>query len=382
MKISENYVLRTIGGTPYLMPFGQNIAIHKHSIQLNESALLIWHALQTNQDPKYLLDVMCRHYEPATTEETAILKQDLELFLNQLISIGILVDDLDNSCSIHYLNIADIVIAYKGPAHLLAPSLLDFSCEESTPMQHWTVIAATPATLPDGKVIIHTADVTILMNDDFYTVIYPADSQIMEARISLDGVDADFYIKNGCMNQVREDLFHSFRFAFLLIAQMQDCVVLHSASLLYQNRAWLFSGPSGTGKSTHTNLWHDIYQTPILDGDLNLIRMIGDQPFIYGIPWCGTSGIYTTKKYPLGGIIMLKQHPSDEVVTLDDTAKQLMVMQRFISPTWTESMFDCNLRVAGQLIRTTPVYQLLCTPNTSAVNTIKTKIDQLTMLSQ
>ena len=30
---------------------------------------------------------------------------------------------------------------------------------------------------------------------------------------------------------------------------------LHSASLLYLEKAWLFSGPSGMGKSTHTALW-------------------------------------------------------------------------------------------------------------------------------
>lgn len=45
--------------------------------------------------------------------------------------------------------------------------------------------------------------------------------------------------------------------------------------------------------------------TPLLNGDLNLIGEENGQFFVYGIPWCGTSGICTTEKQRLGGIVLL-----------------------------------------------------------------------------
>ena len=60
---------------------------------------------------------------------------------------------------------------------------------------------------------------------------------------------------------------------FLFAAQKHGKFAIHSASILYKEKAWLFSGHSGMGKSTHTQMWHDLLQTPYLNGDLNLLAM-------------------------------------------------------------------------------------------------------------
>lgn len=86
------------------------------------------------------------------------------------------------------------------------------------------------------------------------------------------------------------------------------------------------------GKSTHSALWHDLYQTPLLNGDLNLLGIRNSIPYAYGLPWCGTSGICTPKDYPLGGIIFLKQAAIDQVQSLQPDEKVLHILQRMISP--------------------------------------------------
>ena len=67
----------------------------------------------------------------------------------------------------------------------------------------------------------------------------------------------------------QDSLFLAIRPVFLFLAQKKGMFVLHSASLLYLEKAWLFSGPSGMGKSTHTALWKKLFDTPFLNGDLN-----------------------------------------------------------------------------------------------------------------
>lgn len=132
------------------------------------------------------------------------------------------------------------------------------------------------------------------------------------------------------------------------------------------------------GKSTHTQMWHDLLQTPYLNGDLNLLGMESGKIIVYGIPWCGTSGIYTTTDHELGGIVLLGRDPEkDFLQELSPSEKVIRIMQRMISPSWKERFFSMNLdfaeKIAGQVL----ILHLLCTRNPSAVYTVQREIDTL-----
>lgn len=160
----------------------------------------------------------------------------------------------------------------------------------------------------------------------------------------------------------------------------------------YRDQVWLFSGHSGMGKSTHTNLWKEQFGTEIINGDLNLIGWnIGKQdssgqnvnklgskghPIVYGMPWCGTSGIASTKSYPLGGIVLLGRSDNDHFESLTNDQKIVRVMQRMISPVWTEDMLETNLKCAAKLAKEVPIYYLLCTKEPSAAYVMKARIDK------
>ena len=160
------------------------------------------------------------------------------------------------------------------------------------------------------------------------------------------------------------------------LAQKKGMFVLHSASLLYLEKAWLFSGPSGMGKSTHTALWKKLFDTPFLNGDLNLIGKEGDQFVVYGIPWCGTSEIFTVEKKELGGIVLLEKAPEDKIVSLTKEQKTLRVMQRMISPPWTAGLMKKNLAFAEEIANEKPVYFLRCTKNDTAAEVMHHRITE------
>ena len=95
------------------------------------------------------------------------------------------------------------------------------------------------------------------------------------------------------------------------------------------------------GKSTHTQMWHDLLQTPYLNGDLNLLGMESGKIIVYGIPWCGTSGIYTTTDHELGGIVLLGRDPEkDFLQELSPSEKVIRIMQRMISPSLRKKLPD------------------------------------------
>ena len=165
---------------------------------------------------------------------------------------------------------------------------------------------------------------------------------------------------------------------FLFIAQKNGLFAIHSASLLYHQKAWLFSGHSGVGKSTHTAFWNTLFQTPYLNGDLNLLGfdIKKKQIMVYGIPWCGTSGIFTAQNYELGGIVLLGQHPSkNHFEDLNESEQILRVMQRMISPVWKEQQLSLNLIFAEEIVSHVPVFSFLCMPEPSSAQSLKAGIN-------
>jgi hypothetical protein len=96
---------------------------------------------------------------------------------------------------------------------------------------------------------------------------------------------------------------------------------------------------------------------------------------VHGLPWCGTSGISTTETYPLGGIVLLGRADTDVVETLSDDEKALLVMQRLISPSWTDEQLAKNLAFTSALAARIPVCRLKCTKSTAAVETMRQWID-------
>ena len=100
------------------------------------------------------------------------------------------------------------------------------------------------------------------------------------------------------------------------------------------------------------------------------------QPYIYGLPWCGTSKIYTTATCPLGGIVFLKQAPFNRVDSLAPDEQALFLMQRMISPTWTKDLLLKNLAFAETLAPLTKLFRLNCTKDPKAADIMKTAIDQ------
>ena len=68
---------------------------------------------------------------------------------------------------------------------------------------------------------------------------------------------------------------------------------------------------------------------------------------------------------------------TDYLEELNPSEKVLRVMQRMISPAWTERQLSENLFFAGEIADRVPVLHLLCTKNASAACVMKNTIDQL-----
>lgn len=420
MRHASNYLLREIAGVPYLLPYGQLIADHRHSMQLNSTGAWLWQQLEEEHTWEELLTLFASRYA-ASPEELPFLEQDLSQFLHTLEIYGMLENcilDSSMKCdgileeppsttlsspsappdtAYFLMNVGGLTVKIIGPQEAVPDCFNAFQSKAGTVHQTIVLHTAPPSlsaegtpcrtdardTFPQfrsphcsaGHPLLHSRDLILYDADDCYLLLFPSMVQIREIRLSRDASRADVYCIPPWTETCREELFHAIRFVFLYLAEKHHMMVLHSASLLYRGKAWLFSGRSGTGKSTHTGLWHKLLHVPLLNGDLNLLALEQGQPVIHGLPWCGTSGISDRGTHPLGGIILLKQSPQNFIEPLSADAGQLLVLKRLISPIWTPEQLDCCLHFTADLAEHIYIARLHCTPDISAVETAREAID-------
>ena len=380
LKHSSGYTLKKVGNSWYLLPFGQQVADQHKAVVLNETGAFLWNTLEHTSDLEELTHHLARYYEvPEST--CPELREDVQTFFRQLLSFGILEENLAPKRRDDTLNleIAGLLLRLNGPASLFPKEFSAFASEKSElPDQDIDLVTLPPSPKANGTVLLRNPELTVMEAADRYVFLFPTMKNIREASMTKDGS----YVRISCAPTSTEEnlanLFHAIRLFFLFLAQKRGRFALHSASLLYQGKAWLFSGHSGMGKSTHTNLWHELFQTPLLNGDLNLLGQKDGRFLVYGLPWCGTSEIFTTETRELGGIVLLGRDPEkDFIQELSAGEKTVRVMQRLISPCWSEEQLSENLAFSEALAENLPVLSFLCTKNPSAACTMKEEIDRI-----
>lgn len=384
IKRQEGYQLKEIEGIYNLLPFGQKVADQKRGITMNETGVFLWKSLEEPRTKEELISLAAEHYGIAGNKEKEQLKKDILEFVSQLETLGILrktfVDRRRNAESSCYtgMQIAGIRIEILGAEEMIPEKFQDFRIEAS---EKWDQIIELkeypPENRQNGKVLLRNTELTVSEWEEGYILTFPSMSSIYEAYMTEDGSYVRIYCRRPFGEEEADQLFHAIRMFYLYLAQKKGYYAVHSASILYEGKAWLFSGHSGMGKSTHTAMWHERLGVPYLNGDLNLIGRKNGKLVACGIPWCGTSEIYTTEDYELGGIVLLGRDTKDHVEPLTMYEKIMRVMQRMISPVWKEELLEKNLQSAKEIAKEVPVLHLFCTKEISAVETVKKEIDQL-----
>lgn len=381
MKQKKGFVLKTIEGVSYLLPYGQNIADQKRGVLLNETGLFIWNALKDTHNKRELLNKLATHYEIQESQQ-ATLAADLESFLNKLHAYGALEleasPDLKSMQTPQYVRIGGLTLKLQGPKGVFSKEFAPFLVSEIDSVDLTVnVHMDIPSTKENGMLLLRNKELFVCERASDYLLLLPMAKQILEVHLQKDGSSVDFYCLPPVNAPLIYDLFHGIRLAFLYLAQKMGMFAIHSASIFYKEKLWIFSGSSGMGKSTHTNLWRQLYHTPVINGDLNLLALTPKGPIVHGMPWCGTSGIYDTSTYPLGGIIFLGRSNENIIEQLSPDKKALLLMQRLISPAWTPKMLTRNLEFSTALAKETALCRLKCVKEAPAVEAIKQWMDKL-----
>lgn len=97
----------------------------------------------------------------------------------------------------------------------------------------------------------------------------------------------------------------------------RDGISIHASCVSMKGKSYLFLGKSGTGKSTHARQWMKAFSDcSLLNDDNPVLRLEGDSVVAYGTPWSGKTPCYKNERYPVAGIVRLRQSDTNRFVPL------------------------------------------------------------------
>ena len=95
----------------------------------------------------------------------------------------------------------------------------------------------------------------------------------------------------------------------------RDTLMLHGSTVAVDGRSYLFTAPCGTGKSTHTRLWREVFgeRAIMVNDDKPFLQITEREVLAYGSPWSGKHGLATNICIPLKGICSLRRGKENQI---------------------------------------------------------------------
>lgn len=152
-----------------------------------------------------------------------------------------------------------------------------------------------------------------------------------------------------------------------------DRFYLHASAVVYQGKAYLFSAPSGVGKSTHAALWQQHLGAKLLNGDKVLIEVRDGQCIAHGSPVAGSSGIYERDSAPIAAVYLLKQDEENRVTSVPMRSALLALYSEAIKDVKDPAFNTKLLDLIEKMLKCVPVRSLACVPDKSAVECVMQK---------
>lgn len=141
---------------------------------------------------------------------------------------------------------------------------------------------------------------------------------------------------------------------------------LHASAVVYKGEAYLFSAPSGTGKSTHTAFWRQRFpESCILNDDKPVIRADGEQITAWGTPFAGKTNLQINMGVPIRGICFLKRGEKNQIHRLSEDRALALMLNNTWRPADSERM-NLLLDMMEQVVAGVPVYEMSCTRDVEA----------------
>ena len=138
-------------------------------------------------------------------------------------------------------------------------------------------------------------------------------------------------------------------------------VLFHSSAVAVDGKAYLFTAPSGTGKSTHARLWREVYgdHVTMINDDKPLLRITDAGATVYGTPWNGKHRLSTNTSAPVCGICILERGETNKIRRISASEALPYLMAQTYRPSDPSGAVKAT-ELALKLAKIVPLWRLSC----------------------
>lgn len=270
-----------------------------------------------------------------------------------------------------------VVLPESKDARKLLPSFVPFASEEEPVSDLLFVLDATSA-LPSSWVGESLVDemsndmgrTTLSRTDGLYIVrLCPrpgASVHWMAARKDFSYAEAEMVWEDAYVSAALASLL---RIIFSQAVLLRGAVSVHASAVTDGKLAYLFTGKSGTGKSTHSSLWlKHVPGTSLINDDNPVVTTAGGRVMAFGTPWSGKTPCYRNVGYPVGGIVRLAQAPANAFIQKHDIEAFSLLLPGCSAIRSDSVFFDALCDILSMISVSLPVGLLECRPDFEAVD--------------
>ena len=166
------------------------------------------------------------------------------------------------------------------------------------------------------------------------------DQEINElVKQGIENQDRIFYGNNNhiiyTINEVNETIIETNAVYRKLVEKVlpYNILLMHGAVVAKDANSYMFTAPSGTGKTTHIMKWLEhgdgIY---VVNGDKPLIKITETSAIACGTPWSGKEQLNTNAMVPLKAIIIMTRSENNELKKIPFSQAYAHLLQQIHIP--------------------------------------------------
>ena len=164
-------------------------------------------------------------------------------------------------------------------------------------------------------------------------------------------------------------LAYFLRTAFGISSAHHKTIKLHASVIEKGGRALVFLGKSGTGKSTHSQLWQEFVPgCQLLNDDEPIVRVMKDGSVrVYGTPWSGSTPCYRNAWAEIAAFARLYQSSENRLIKLKGVHAFAALLESVALLRSDSENRQLVIATLNDILEQSKVYRLDNRPNREAV---------------
>ena len=146
-----------------------------------------------------------------------------------------------------------------------------------------------------------------------------------------------------------------------------NALLFHGSSIKVNGNAYVFTAPSGTGKSTHTKLLKEYLgdKMEYINDDKPILKETGGKVFVYGSPWNGKHGRGSNIFAPLKAVCVVSRGVENSIEKIPPNVAIKYLFEQSLAFS-DEASANKVLDIMALITKTASFYLLKCNMDISA----------------